>query len=236
MNLIQGLQNPLSPSVYRKVQYLLSCLAIGIYPGSCHGLWLYTGSLCVGSCALMQSVLFICFPFCPSTRCLAGFTGHRCEQAVLKKVSDPKRMWTQLYSIPHVIAGVSPCHVSSKKWQKNPYFPYLQWSKSDKLGIVPDLLYLYFFKLKWAWAHSPLQSSELKFACTSHLITPHPCCSEQWTRRSKQCVLSESKTYCMTRCSFHLASPTSPEKPKPLLNRPVLDWPLTDKAAMIFKF
>lgn len=50
-----------------------------------------------------------CFPFCPWTRCLAGFTGHRCERAVLKKVSDPKRMWTQLYSVPHVIAGVSLC-------------------------------------------------------------------------------------------------------------------------------
>lgn len=53
----------------------------------------------------MSVLLFSC-PFYPSTRCLTGFTGHRCEQAVLKKVSNPKRMWP-LYSVPHVITGVS---------------------------------------------------------------------------------------------------------------------------------
>ncbi|KAF3848722.1 hypothetical protein F7725_015219 [Dissostichus mawsoni] len=42
-----------------------------------------------GECFTLEimpgSTKFLC-------RCLAGFTGHRCEQAVLKKVSDPKRM------------------------------------------------------------------------------------------------------------------------------------------------
>ncbi|MEQ2179040.1 transcriptional repressor [Goodea atripinnis] len=33
-----------------------------------------------------QTAISECYPLC-----LAGFTGHRCEQAVLKKVSDPKQ-------------------------------------------------------------------------------------------------------------------------------------------------
>ncbi|KAI4816913.1 hypothetical protein KUCAC02_009213, partial [Chaenocephalus aceratus] len=41
-----------------------------------------------GECFTLEilpgSTKFLC-------RCLAGFTGHRCEQAVLKKVSDPKQ-------------------------------------------------------------------------------------------------------------------------------------------------
>uniref|UniRef100_G3Q425 Neuregulin C-terminal domain-containing protein n=1 Tax=Gasterosteus aculeatus aculeatus TaxID=481459 RepID=G3Q425_GASAC len=45
---------------------------------------------CLISSMLYVSTVYLC-PFYPSTRCLAGFTGHRCEQAVLKKVSDPKQ-------------------------------------------------------------------------------------------------------------------------------------------------
>lgn len=61
----------------------------------------------VSTCLTCQCCLSL-VPLYPSTRCLAGFTGHRCEQAVLKTVSDPKRMWTRLNSTTHVIAGVSP--------------------------------------------------------------------------------------------------------------------------------
>lgn len=61
----------------------------------------------VSMCLTCQCCLSL-VPLYPSTRCLAGFTGHRCEQAVLKTVSDPKRMWTRLNSTTHVIAGVSP--------------------------------------------------------------------------------------------------------------------------------
>ena len=67
-------------------------------------------------------VLFICFLFYPSTRCLAGFTGHRCERAVLKRVSNPNvcEPWSQ----PHMSLLVCHLyHVSVKENRKNPTFP-----------------------------------------------------------------------------------------------------------------
>ncbi|XP_045922435.1 pro-neuregulin-3, membrane-bound isoform-like isoform X1 [Micropterus dolomieu] len=49
-----------------------------------------------GECFTLEimpgSTKFLC-------RCLAGFTGHRCEQAVLKTVSDPKRVQMNLLVI-----------------------------------------------------------------------------------------------------------------------------------------
>lgn len=88
-------------------------------------------SVCLFTCLVCSmSVLFISFTLYPSTRCSAGFTGHRCEQAVLKTVSNPKRMWT-LSSTPHVITGVSPLSCFLPEMVEKSMFRYLKsiwWS------------------------------------------------------------------------------------------------------------